>query len=310
MKKVLVLGSAGMMGSCIKNVSEQYPNYKYYFATRKDADLTKEHQVKNLIETVKPNYLINCSARVGGILGNLTYPAEYFYENILMNSFIIHYAYLNNLEKVIMFSSVCVFPDNAELLEEDIIHDGHVYYANRYYGMAKRMIDVQIEAYKKQYGIKNYTSIIPGNIFCGEDNYNPEQSHVIPGLIYRLYHAKLENKPFIVFGHGHSLREFLYAPDVAHVVLQLLEKENLPQRLIVSGEREYSIREIVDMLVEISGFKNEVMYDQTKPSGQFRRPSSKKLFRQHFPDFQFTPIYDGLKKTWEYFEQNYPNVRV
>lgn len=311
--KILVTGSNGLVGNAIRAIDKITSNkrHSFVFATRaSDGDLTKKENVDVMFARYRPDYLISTSARVGGIGGNEVAHGSFFLENLLMNAYIIDAAYKEGIKKAVLFSSVCVFPDNISVLQEDGLHDGPAYPSNFAYAYAKRMIDVQISAYEKQYGIKNYCQVIPGNIFGPHDWYSIEHGHVIPSLIHKLYLAKRDGTDFVVWGDGNSLREFLYVSDVANIVLKLLELDELPRRIIVSGDRQYSIREIVDKLVKIAKFEGNVVYDISKPNGQRSRPTDLSILNNLFPKMDRWPIDRALEVSYEFFDTNYPNVRL
>ena len=306
-KKILVTGGAGLVGSAIKLVEKQYPQYDFVFTTRQEHDLTKEADVASLFETTKPDYVIHTAARVGGIGRNLNSPAQQFYNNILMNTYVIHYAHLHSVNKLIAFSSVCAFPAAASIFKEDILQDGPPYPAHGAYAYAKRMVDIQVEAYNKQYGVK-YCSVIPANIFGENDNFNLEDGHVVPSLIHKCYMAKENGVPFEVWGDGKPMREFLYSADVARVCVDLLSEEELPQRLIVSGEHELEIKQLVEKICNIFNYRN-VSWLTDKPNGQMRRPSDKTIFNSTFDKFEFTDIDKALERTIGWFQEHYPRIR-
>ncbi len=309
MKTVLITGANGLCGNAIRRLALKYL-YKFIYITHQDADLTKEDVVLDIYNDYKPNYVIHTAAKVGGIGGNEAGHGDFFHDNILINTHMIHYAKEFNVEKMIAFSSVCVFPDDLAKLQEDRMHDGPVYASNFAYGYAKRMVDIQIQAYKQQFGITNYCSVIPGNIWGPNDLYNIKTGHVIPSLIHKLFLAEQDDTDFIVWGDGKSLREFIYVDDLAKIVLDMLSFDKLPERLIVSGPIQYSIREIVEKLLDISGFSGILKYDTSKPNGQRSRPSDLSLFYSYFPNFSFTNIDKGLKESYKWFCNNYPNIRL
>jgi len=318
-KKVLITGAGGLCASALRRLYPEYCDlYEFIYSARKVSDnhdeyicdLKEKDQVKLLFEKTQPDYVVHTAAFVGGIGGNLKSPSKYFYDNILMNTYVIDFAYRFGVEKLIAFSSICAFPNDLVLLEEDRMHDGPVWPDNEAYGFAKRAVDIQIRSLKKEKNVSNYCSIIPGNIAGINDLYSLVHGHVLPMLIHKLYLAKRDNEPFEVWGDGKSLREFLFADDVAKCVLELLGRDDIPERLIISGEREYSIKEIVDKLVKIADFRGEVKWLTDKPNGQRSRPSSKELFRHYFPSFKFTPMDEWLKLSWDWFVENYPNVRM
>ena len=159
MNRVLVTGGRGLVGSAVRALEREYPQLEFIYSGHRNHDLTKESEVRRLFDQHKPDYVIHTAARVGGIGRNLSTPAEQYYCNILMNSYVIHYAHLYGVKKLLAFSSVCAFPAGAESLSEDALHDGEPYPAHHSYAYSKRMVDVQIGAYKKQHGV-NYLSLI------------------------------------------------------------------------------------------------------------------------------------------------------
>jgi len=306
MKKILVTGAEGLVGSGIVKLSAEYPEYSFTFANRYLADLTDEKQVKLLFDLLKPDYVLHTAARVGGIGRNLNSPVQQFNDNILMNTNVIKQAHEHGVEKLIAFSSVCVFPGSSSFIREDIMHDGPPFPAHWSYAMAKRMVDVQIDAYRKQYGA-NYCSVIPVNIFGESDNYNLEDGHVLPSLIHKCFLAKQQNKPLEVWGDGESFREFIYSRDVAEICLNLFDKDKMPQRIITPGV-EKQIKEIVTYVCDAFDYHN-VFYDTTKPNGQRRRETDRALFDKEFPNFQYSDLAKSIKKSVDWFVQNYPNIR-
>lgn len=307
MKKILITGANGLCGNALRRLIGE--SNSYWFVGREYGDLTIFENVKKMYDSIRPHYVVHTAAKVGGVAGNEAQHADFFYDNILMNTYMIDQAYRHNVEKMIVFSSVCVFPDGT-VLRENNMHNGPVFSSNFSYGYAKRMVDVQIKAYQSQYGIRNYCSVIPGNIFGPQDLYDVNHGHVIPSLIHKLYLAKKYNTDFVVWGDGSSLREFIYVNDLAKVIYKLLELYELPQRLIVSGPRQYTIKEIVEKLVNIAEFDGNTIWDTSKPSGQHARPSSSQIFDSIFPNFEFTDINVGLEQSYKWFEKNYPYIRM
>lgn len=307
-KCVLVTGANGLVGQAVKSIKDDY-NFDFIFIGNKDEfDLRNELQVQNLLEIYNPDHILHLAARVGGIGRNLNSPVQQFNDNILINTNIIKTAYEYGVEKLIAFSSVCVFPQDKIVLKEDEMHNGPPFPAHWSYAMAKRAVDVQIEAYRKQYNC-NYMSVIPTNIYGEHDFYNLEDGHVVPSLIHKCFVAKKENKPLEVWGDGSSFREFIYAKDLAKICLSLLESDNLlPQRLITPGQ-EKTIKEVVEEIS--SNFNhNDIFWNKDKPNGQKRRLTDRILFDNIFPGFKYTNFEDGIKNSVEWFKQNYPNVRL
>lgn len=307
--KVLVLGSNGLVGSAIREQAKD-SRHTFIFATRKDADLTKEDDVDGLVNQYRPMCIINCAALCGGIGGNEGNPVSFFRKNVFMNSNILQSAHRYGVDKVLMFSSVCVFPYEAEVVDESMMLEGHPFESNASYGWAKRMIDVEISAYKKQYGNKQWTSIIPGNIIGPQDNYSLTNGHVLPALIHKIFLAKKENKSISCWGDGSAKREFIYSKDLARILLQIIELSEIPQRIIVSGEQQISIKELVERLCVAADFKCGVVWDSSRPTGQKARSSNISLLKSLIKDVKITELDEALRESYQWFEQNYPNVRL
>lgn len=295
MKKTLVTGGYGLVGSTINadvKIGREY-------------DLRNQQDVQNMFEIHKPTHVIHCAARVGGVGGNMKYKGEYFYDNIMINTNVIEQARLSGVQRLVNFLSVCVYPDNVEYpLTENKIHIGEPHFSNDAYAYAKRMSDIQIRAYRQQYGI-NYTSIIPTNVYGPRDNFSIEEGHVIPMLIHKMYLAQRNNTDFVVWGNGKSLREFIFSKDLGKIAEWVLNEYMETEPIIASTSQEISIGDLVDLLVNAFNFKGNVIFDTSKPNGQFRRPSDNSKLRNYLKDFQFTPIEVGIKETVEWFQNHY-----
>lgn len=300
MAKRLITGGTGMVGSAIEADLK---------IGRKDCDLTSWVAVNDFFEKHKPEEVIHCAAKVGGIWGNMHYKGDFFRENILMNTHIIEAARLHGVKRLVAFLSTCVFPDDVTYpLTEGKIHLGTPHTSNDAYAYAKRMTDVQIRAYREQYGL-DYVSVIPTNIYGPNDLFDLKNGHVVPSLIHRCFLARERGENLEVWGSGTPLREFIYAEDVARLSEWALEHYKEPEPIIFSTSEETSIKDLVGMIAELLNFKGELIWLTDKPDGQFRKPSDNSKLKGYLPDFRFTPIYEGLKKTIEWFEANYPTIR-
>jgi GDP-L-fucose synthase len=299
MNKLLVTGGYGLVGSHIKSDIK----------IGREIDLTNPHLTYEAFEKHKPTHIIHCAGKVGGLGGNMKYKGEYFYDNIMINTNVIESARKVGVENLVCFLSTCVFPDNIEYpLTEKKIHLGEPHSSNYPYAYAKRMADIQIRAYREQYGL-NYKSVIPTNIYGSNDNFSLEHGHVIPMLIHKLFLAKETKTDFTVWGSGKPLREFIYVKDVARLSEWVLNNYNESEPIILSPSSEISIRDLVDLLVNYFNFKGKVIFDDSKPDGQFRKPSDNSKLMSYLPDFKFTPIEEGLKETVEWFIENYIYAR-
>jgi GDP-L-fucose synthase len=298
---ILVTGGNGLVGS-------EFIGDKYYKPSSKEYNLIDKEETHHLMSK-KFDGVIHCAAKVGGVGANMKYKGDFFYDNIMMNTNVINGARLSNVKNLVCFLSTCIFPDNIEYpLTEKKIHLGPPHFSNDAYAYAKRMADIQIKAYREQYGL-NYKSVIPTNIYGPNDNYSLENGHVIPSLIHKCFLARENKTDFVVWGSGKPLREFIFSQDVAKLTEWVLENYDEPEPIILSTSEEISIREIVSMITDLMDFKGKVLFDTTKPDGQFRKPSDNSKIKTYLPDFKFTPIYDGLKTTIKHFEKDYKNIR-
>ncbi len=300
MKKVLITGGGGMVGSAMESPIKLTRNY---------CDLLNRKQTNRFFSAVKPDGVIHCAGKVGGIGGNSNYKGQYFYENILINTNVIEAARQAGVQNLVSFLSTCVFPDKVSYpLTVDQVHQGDPHDSNYPYAYAKRMADIQIRAYREQYNI-NYTSIIPSNIYGPNDNFSLEHGHVMPMLIHKLYLAKKNKTDFIVWGSGKPLREFIYSKDIAKIAEWVLFNYKGTDPLIVSGDEEISIKDLVGILVDEFKFKGKVKFDKTKPDGQLRKPSDNSVIKELMPDFEYTPFEKGIKETVSWFIENYESAR-
>ena len=299
MKKLLVTGGNGLVGSSIIS----------------DVKIGKEYDLRNIEETNKmfeyhkPTHVIHCAGKVGGLSANMNYKGEFFYDNIMINTNVIESARLNNVKKLVSFLSTCVFPDNIEYpITEKKIHLGEPHSSNYPYAYAKRMADIQIRAYREQYGLE-YVSVIPTNIYGPNDNFSLESGHVIPMLLHKMYVAQRNNTDFVVWGSGTPLREFIYSKDIAKLSEWALDNYDECEPIIFSNSVEISIMDLVDLLVKEFNFKGKVIFDKSKPDGQYRKPSDNNKLKSYLPDFNFTPIEEGVKETVNWFIKNYEKTR-
>ncbi len=299
MKKIIT-GGTGLVGSAFKDGTKL--SSKHY-------NLISEVQTRKMFMDHKPDVVVHTAATVGGVGANMNYPADFFYNNIMMNTNVINEAYIFGVKKLVCFLSTCVFPDNVEYpLDETKIHKGEPHFSNAPYAYAKRMADVQIQAYNKQYGTK-YFCVIPTNIYGPNDNFDLENGHVIPMLIHKCYLAKKNNTAFEVWGSGKPLREFVFSEDVANIIDLLLENYDGTDPVIISNPKEYSIKEVVDLIVQYMEFKGEVKWLTDKPDGQFRKPSSNQRLIDIIGNYNFIPLEIGLKETIDWFNENYETIR-
>lgn len=305
MKKTLVTGAGGLVGYAIRQLNPENTVY----ITRKDGDLTNFLITKKIFEKIRPNHVVHLAAEIAGIGGNMIHSGEFFRKNILINVNVLEAARLFSIEKLISFMSTCVFPDPCTYpLNEKDIHKGPPHQSNFGYAYAKRMLEVQSSAYRKEWGC-NFIVAIPTNIYGENDFWNLNEGHVVPSLIHKCYLAKKNNTDLEVWGSGKPLREFVYSKDIAKLILWAMKNyhENTP--IIFSNGEERSIRKLVETIASVMGFTGKVVFDNTKPDGQFRKPSDTSKLKRYLPDFKFTQFEVGIRRTVKWFIKNYPHIR-
>tara|TARA_B110000285_G_C15061350_1_gene582566 strand:- start:65 stop:979 length:915 start_codon:yes stop_codon:yes gene_type:complete len=297
---MLVTGGRGLVGSSLSGDMNRVGS---------EFDLRDKTVTDKLFSDLSPKNVIHCAARVGGLGGNMNHKGEFFYDNIMMNTNVIESCRVHNVKKLVCFLSTCVFPNDVEYpLTEKKIHLGPPHSTNDSYSYAKRMADIQIRAYREQYGL-NYVSVIPTNIYGPNDNFDLANGHVVPSLIHKCYLAKKNNTPFKIWGSGKPLREFIFSKDVGRLTKWVLENYEEEEPIIFSTSKEVSIKDVVDLIVKHMSFNGEVIWESDKPDGQFRKPSDNSKLLSYLPDFKFTSLDDGLKETIDWFISNYENCR-
>jgi len=311
---VMVTGGTGLIGHglqwAITEGGMGKPNEKWIFLSSKDANLTVEDDIKALYEKHKPTHVIHLAAMVGGLFRNMRQPAEFFHDNILMNTYMLHYAHVYGVKKAISFMSSCVFPDGIRcpMVEEDL-HAGPPHQSNFAYAYAKRMIDIQNRAYHSQHN-DCFTAIIPVNVFGPHDNFSIEDGHVIPGLLHKVILAEKNNTPLPVWGTGKPLRQFIYSRDLGRILVWMIRNYDSVEPLLTVDENcEVSIKELVNTVVDGMKFKGKVEFDTTRADGQYRKECSNARLRKHLPDFKFTPMKQAMNETCDWFRANYDTCR-
>jgi GDP-L-fucose synthase len=309
--KLLITGTRGLIGSALKEtLLRDNRKYETVFISRKDVDLTDQKAVEEMFKAHKPDYVINTAASVGGILGNCNNHAFYYLNNTLINTFITDFSYKYKVKKLLNMSSTCIFPKEKEVFNESDMHKGEPFDAHFAYAYSKRMIDVQCRAYDIQYGQKNYSCIIPGNVFGPNDRFNIISGHVIPCLLLKAFIAKKNGNALEIWGDGTPRREFIYSYDLANIMLDILNLEEIPRNILTCSDTELTIKELVNVVIKEMDFKNEVIWNSSKPNGQMRKKSDTTLLKSLLPNIQFTDFNKAIKETINWIEQNYPNIRL
>jgi len=303
--KILVTGGTGMVGTAL-----QYSAPRAEFVASRHCDLRDKKNVFRLYEKHRPTHVVHLAAKVGGIAANSNHMADFYIDNIEINTNVLAGAHHYDVDKVVSLLSTCVYPDSATYpLTECQFHNGPPHDSNYGYAYAKRMLDVQSRAYRQQHGC-NFITAIPNNLFGEHDNFHLENSHVIPAIMRKMHEAKLNNENVVLWGDGSPLREFTYSKDLAEILLFLLEHYDKPEPINVGNTQEYSIREIAETIAEIVGFSGEIIWDTSKPMGQHRKPSdNSKLIDLGWRQENYTDLRKALTETYKWVILNYPNLR-
>lgn len=270
--KIYIAGHKGMVGSAMhrKLVKEGYSNI--IVRTSKELDLSNQQAVADFFAREKPEYVFLAAAKVGGIVANNTYRADFIYLNLMIESNIIHQSYVNEVKKLMFFGSSCIYPKLApQPLKEDYLLTGELEYTNEPYAIAKIAGIKLCESYRDQYGC-NFISVMPTNLYGYGDNYHPNHSHVLPALIRRIHEAKERKAEFIeAWGTGKPLREFLFVDDVADACFLLMEQYNEKQFVNVGCGEDISIKELTELVKKVVGYEGEIRFDASKPDGTPRK---------------------------------------
>ncbi len=299
-KTVLVTGGTGFLGSSVVKLLREKNTKKILIPTSKEYDLTKISNCQKVLRDI--DIVFHIAAKVGGIGLNNEKPAELFYDNMMMGTQLIHEAKEAGVEKFIALGTICSYPKFTPIpFSEDNIWNGYPEETNAPYGLAKKMLLVQSEAYRKQYGFNSIVTI-PTNLYGPGDNFNPSSSHVIPALILKIYHALKSNSNTItVWGDGSPSRDFLYVEDAARGILLAAEKYNESEPINLGSGREIIIKDLVSIIAKIMNYNGKIVWDITKPNGQPRRCVSNNKAKEKLGFQPLMTLENGLTKTIEWF---------
>lgn len=302
--KIYIAGHRGMVGSAIKRKLESLGYTNIVTRTSADIDLRSQQQVDEFFEEEKPAYVFLAAAKVGGILANNQYRAEFLYDNLMIEANIINAAWKNNVTKLMFLGSSCIYPKLApQPLKEDYLLTGLLEPTNEPYAIAKIAGIKLCEAYRDQYGA-NFISVMPTNLFGKGDNYHPQNSHVLPALIRKFHEAKQNNLPAVtVWGTGSPKREFLYSDDLAEACVFLMLNYDGKTLVNIGTGEDLTIRELAEMVKEVTGFKGSIEFDTTKPDGTPRKLMD--VSKLHQLGWQHTTsLRKGMELAYEDFLQH------
>lgn len=315
-RRILVTGGSGLVGKAIHKciLSKNSPDV-WIFLSSSDADLTNRDATFNIFNKYRPTHVIHLAAMVGGLYKNETQKVRMFTDNVRINENVLEASNTYGVERGIFTLSNCLFPSNIDEsqypIDETMIHNGPVHASYEGYAYAKRMMEVQCRNYNK-YHNRKYVCILPVNIYGEDDNFNLDDSHLIPALIHKCYLAKQNNTDFQVFGTGKPMRQFIYSTDLANIIYTLITDDNETDPLLcLSEETEYSVKQLAEIIAEKYDFHGNIEYDTSKSDGQLRKPVTNLRMRQNplFENYQGTSLEKGLDNTIRWFQANYDTLR-
>jgi GDP-L-fucose synthase len=306
--KIYVAGHRGMVGSAILRKLQQQAHHNIVMRTSKELDLRNQQAVNEFFEKEKPSYVFLAAAKVGGILANDTYRAEFIYDNIMIQNNVIHAAYVNKVKKLMFLGSSCIYPKMApQPLKEEYLLTGELEATNEPYAIAKIAGIKMCDAYRSQYGC-NFISVMPTNLYGPNDNYDLNNSHVLPALIRKFHTAKVEGRPSVtIWGSGSPKREFLHADDLADACYFLMQHYNDAGFVNIGTGEDISIKDLALLVKEIVGYAGELEYDRSKPDGTPRKLMD--VHKLHHLGWKAsTGLREGIEKVYHEFTQGYPAV--
>jgi len=305
-KKVLVTGGAGFLGQFVIEKLKKRGYGNVFIARSKDYDLVKMEAVRRLYRDSKPDVVIHLAAKVGGIGANRDNPGKFFYDNLMMGVQMMEIGKQVGIEKFVALGTICCYPKFTPVpFKEKDLWNGYPEETNAPYGLAKKMLLVQSQAYRQQYGF-NSVFLMPVNLYGSGDNFDPKSSHVIPALIKKCFDAKKEGKDSVViWGTGKATREFLYVEDCAEAIILATEKYNKPDPINIGAGFEISIKDLITLIAELTEFKGKIIWDTSKLDGQPRRSLSTSRAKKEFGFEAKTDFKEGLKKTIDWYRNKY-----
>jgi len=311
-KRILVTGGSGLVGRHLRNELKSHAAVGPVCPRSAEFDLRKAGDVDALFRDVKPQIVFSLAAKVGGILDNKNYPADFYYDNILIGAYTFDACARWRVEKLINIGAGCGYPVSLpEPLREEEFWNGFPQPESAPYSLAKKMLVIEGIAYRQQYGLRSIT-VIPSNLYGEYDNFDLQQAHVIPALVRKFYEAKANSSPQVeVWGDGSAKRDFIHTADFASALVQAATDYDETLPINVAYGKQHSIKDVVSILKEISGYSGEIFWNRDRPSGQRSREMSLDNIRRHIPKFRpKIDLKSGLTRTYRWLEESYPSGTV
>ena len=303
--KIFIAGHRGLVGSAIVRVLQKNGFSNLILKTHQELDLLDQHAVREFFEREKPEYVFLAAAKVGGIMANKTMPADFIYNNLTIQTNIIHNAYVHKVKKLLFLGSSCIYPKLCpQPIKEEYLLSGELESSNKAYAVAKIAGIIMCQSYNEQYGT-NYISLMPTNLYGPHDNFDLESSHVLPAMIRKFHEAKIANSPSVaLWGTGSAQREFLHVDDLADASLFLMENYDDSTIINVGTGEDVHIRELAEKIKFIVGYEGKIDWDTTKPDGTPRKLLD--VTKLHDLGWEHnTTLDEGLRSTYEWFKKNY-----
>ena len=309
-KRVLVTGGSGFLGSFVVEKLKQRNAAEVFVPRSSHYDLRQPEGISRMLQDFKADMIIHLAALAGGIGANRARPAEFFYNNLMMGVPLFHQAWENGIEKFVAVGSICSYPKFTPLpFKEENLWDGYPEETNAPYGLAKKMLLVQSQSYRQQYGY-NSIYLMPVNLYGPRDNFNLETSHVIPALIRKAIEAgERGDQEILAWGDGSPTREFLYVEDAAEGIVTAAENYNGSEPVNLGSGQEISIKDLVEMVVRLTDFNGQIVWQTDKPNGQPRRALDVSRAQEYFGWSAQVPFEEGMRRTIEWFKENRDLIR-
>ncbi len=302
-KRICITGGAGFLGTHLQAALRKQGAKELFIPNYPEYDLVKSEDIARLYDDAKPDVVIHLAAKVGGIGANREKPGEFFYDNLMMGVQLLHQAWQRGIEKFVAIGTICAYPKYTPIpFKEEELWNGYPEETNAPYGLAKKMLLVQSQGYRQQYGY-NSIYLLPVNLYGPGDNFNPASSHVIPALIKKCVDAREAGESEIVaWGDGSPTREFIYVEDAAEAITLATMRYNESEPVNIGSSFEISIKDLTELVARLTGFKGEIRWDSSKPNGQPRRKLDTQRAKEYFGFESHTNFEDGLKRTIAWYE--------
>jgi GDP-L-fucose synthase len=303
-RRLCVTGGAGFLGSFLIERLRQRGAKDIFIPRIEDYDLVQPDSINKLLDDARPDVIIHLAAHVGGIGANREHPAEFFYDNLMMGVQLMHQAWKRGVEKFVALGTVCAYPKFTPVpFKEDDIWNGYPEETNAPYGLAKKMLLVQAQAYRQQYGF-NAIFLLPVNLYGPRDNFDPRSSHVIPALIRKCLEAQERgDAEIVVWGDGTPTREFLYVEDAAEGITLATERYNSSEPVNLGSGNEIAIRDLAELIARLTGFTGRMVFDASRPNGQPRRGLDTSRAEREFGFKAQISFEEGLRRTIEWYRE-------